>query len=194
MNPFRLFPRFVRRLPDYYIATKHVYLRSELSLPVNVCIFDDRRFIYTPDSLNIHDLWVHHCTSYYTRDEVRQWLKFSDGCRSLLDAGASAGLFSAIFNRTTEGIGEILSVEPDTKSLRLLQDTIRLNKGAKNWRCVHCALSGKEGHLTFFPSDFGGNLGAAGSSRANIYQGEEMESGPVPREVVRVEPGFPRLA
>jgi|HubBroStandDraft_1064217.scaffolds.fasta_scaffold29281_2 FkbM family methyltransferase len=187
MNMFRLFPRFVRRLPDYFIATKHLYLRSELNLPVNVCIFDDRRFFYTPDSLNIHDLWVHHCTSYYTRNEVREWLKFSDGCRSLLDAGSSAGFFSGIFNRTTEGAGNILSVEPDIQSFRLLQETIRLNKGGNNWRSTNCALSGKEGHLTFYPSDFGGDLGGVGTSRPNIYRGDEKESDEFPPELVRVE-------
>lgn len=187
MNSFRLFPRFVRRLPDYFIATKHRYLRSELGLPLNVCIFDDRRFFYTPDSLNVHDLWVHHCTSYYTRNEVRQWLEFSDGCRSLLDAGASAGFFSAIFNRTTEGAGNILSVEPDANSFRLLQETIRLNARAANWQSVNCALSGKEGSLNFYPSDFGGDLDGSCPSRPNIFIGERVKSAPAEVEVVRVE-------
>jgi FkbM family methyltransferase len=187
MNQLQLFARFVRRLPDYYLATKHVYLRAELGLPLNICIFDDRRFFYTPDDLNIHDLWVHHCTSFYARGEVRNWLTFSKGCQRLLDAGASAGFFSGIFNRTTEGNSQILSVEPDGKSFRLLQETIRLNNGAKNWGSVNCALSGEEGSVEFYPSDFGGNLGALGSSKPNIYLGDQNGSMPGKPEVVKVE-------
>jgi FkbM family methyltransferase len=162
-------------------------MRSELGLPVNVCIFDDKRFFYTPDSLNVHDLWVHQCTSYYTRGEVREWLRFSEGCRSLLDAGASAGFFSAVFNRTTEGAGSILSVEPDKRSFALLQETIRLNNGINNWRSANCALSGTVGELEFSPSDFGGGLGSAGNSRQNIYRGPGAAAASALAELVRVE-------
>ncbi len=187
MNALQLFPRFVRRLPDHYVATKHLYLRAELGLPVNVCIFDDKRYFYTPDSLNVHDLWVHQCTSFYTRGEVKEWLRFSEGCLSLLDAGASAGFFSAVFNRTTDGAGRILSVEPDKRSYALLQETIRLNNGVNNWRSANCALSGTVGQLEFSPSDFGGGIGSAGNSRQNIYRGPDAGAAPSPSEPVRVE-------
>jgi FkbM family methyltransferase len=187
MSPLGLLFRFVRRLPDYYIATRNVYLRAEMGLPINVCIFDNRRYFYTPDNLLVHSLWTHHCTSYFTRDEVREWLKFTDGCRSLLDAGASAGFFSAIFNRTTEGLGTILSVEPDSKSFKLLQETIRLNGGGKNWLSVNCALSNVTGRLNFFSSGFGGDLGGAGSTRETMYRGEEKARCIGAPETVRVE-------
>src|SRR5271165_6930438 len=161
MNPIGLFPRFIRRLPDFYISTKHLYLREELGLPLNVCFFDDSRYFFTPNDLTVHDVWVHTCTSYFTRGEVREWLEFTDGCRSLLDAGSSAGLFSAIFNSTTNGSGSILSVEPDSRSFRLLQETIRLNGSNEKWRSANCALSDKVGQLNFFSSGFGGKLGSS---------------------------------
>jgi len=187
MTALGLFLRFIRRLPDYYLTTKHIYMRAELGLPVNVCIFDDRRWFYTPDDLIVHDMWVNQTISYYARGEVRQWLKFTDGCKSLLDAGASAGFFSAVFNCTTHGAGSILSVEPDARSFRMLQETIRLNGNNKNWRAANCALSDKIGQLSFFSSGFGGDLGGAESTREAIYRGSDHGAGGGKTESVKVE-------
>jgi FkbM family methyltransferase len=104
-----------------------------------------------------------------------------------LDAGASAGFFSAIFNRTTDGVGQILSVEPDTNSFRLLQETIRLNGSNPNWRAVNCALSGEVGELTFLSSGFGGDLGGADSTRESMFRGKDKEPWKPNPQIVRVE-------
>lgn len=149
MNPLRIFPGIGRRLPDYNISTRNVYLRQELNHSGNVCIFDKRGFFCTYGNLFVYCLWMRHCTSFYTNGAICQCLGFPDGRKMLFDAGVSAEMFSVILNRTTDGAGQLLSVEPDVKRFRLFQERIRLRNGARNRHGVNCALSDKEGCLIF---------------------------------------------
>jgi len=142
---------------------------------------------FTPNDLTVNNVWVHTCTSYFTRGEVREWLEFTDGCKSLLDAGSSAGFFSAIFNNTTGGTGSILSVEPDSRSFQLLQETIRLNGENEKWRSANCALSDKVGQLGFVSSGFGGNLSSSSPTIQITSDTDSGQNDPVQAEVVRVE-------
>lgn len=182
-----LLPRFIRRLPDYYLVTRRLYTWERLKLPVNVCFFEGDSYFFTPDNLLVHNLWTHKVTSYYTRDEVRDWLTFSRGCHALLDAGASAGFFSAVFNRTAAETAKIVSVEPDPGSFALLRETMALNQGPIEWRAVPCALSNTSGEQEFFSTGFGGDLGGAGSTPERMFRGNDKPAIPATTKV-RVVP------
>jgi FkbM family methyltransferase len=115
-------------------------------------------FVVCPDDALVVSIWRFHFFSRGGRAELNDFFALSANCNRLLDIGASAGIFSALFANTRER-GQILSVEPDEKSFRLLQQTGQLNSCMKpEWRKLRAVVTDKPGKQRFHSVGFGGTI------------------------------------
>ena len=111
-----------------------------------------------PDDAHVVSIWRFHTFSRGGRRELHDFLELADGCKSLLDVGASTGIFSALFWRSRQG-GRVLSVEPDGRSHRLLDQTRQINNGyAPAWDSVRVAVAEQRCRKGFVTSGLGGVL------------------------------------
>jgi FkbM family methyltransferase len=125
-------------------------------------------FVTCPDDALVNSIWRFHFFSRGGRSELKEFLKYSNGLKTLIDIGASAGIFSALFANTRVN-SKIISVEPDLKSYDLLQQTIRLNS-TKNpeWNSIRAVMSEHEGFKDFSSSGFGGIISTSVNSERVI--------------------------
>jgi FkbM family methyltransferase len=115
-------------------------------------------FIVCPDDPQVLSTWRFHAFSRGGRAELLNFLKLSAGCRSLLDIGASAGIFSALFANTRKNTS-IHSVEPDGRSVTLLTETRSLNSGmSPTWEIHPYIITDRPGTRRFRTSGFGGEI------------------------------------
>lgn len=115
-------------------------------------------YIVCPDDALVISTWRFHAFSRGGRAELLNYLALSDGCGRLLDVGASAGIFSALFANTHKD-AKIISVEPDGNSFRLLAETVALNSTtAQEWRTANVVLTDKPGVVPFSHGRFGGSV------------------------------------
>lgn len=114
--------------------------------------------VICPDDALVTSIWRFHFFSWGGRAEFKAFLSLAADCRRLLDVGASAGIFGALFSNTRSD-AEILSVEPDEKSFRLLQETIRLNSaGRPDWQSLRVVMAARPGTQHFASAGLGGTI------------------------------------
>ncbi len=124
---------------------------------------EDIRFCCPSDVLATW-VWRFHAFTLGGRAELFSFLKLAEGCTRLLDVGASAGIFSALF-ANTRSKAEILAVEPDVPSFKLLNETASLNSPESAlWRFSPSVISHEAGPLKFTSTGFGGDISAEGES------------------------------
>jgi FkbM family methyltransferase len=115
-------------------------------------------YVVCPDDALVVSTWRFHFFSRGGRAEFKDFLTLAADCNRLLDIGASAGIFSALFANTRAAL-QIVSVEPDEKSFRLLQQTERLNSKVKfAWKTIRAVMFDKPGMQRFRSVGFGGNV------------------------------------
>ncbi|MBE7157035.1 MAG: FkbM family methyltransferase [Rhodospirillales bacterium] len=103
-------------------------------------------------------IWKFHVYNRAGRAEILSFLKLAKGCTRLLDLGASAGIFSALF-AVSRPSSDIVSVEPDGLSFDLLGETIDANrKGDSPWRRERVAVGASTGAIRFVSTGFGGSV------------------------------------
>lgn len=157
--------KFVRNISDYYIKNRNRYFIAGKKLPDNTIVYQPGKYFFSPDNLLIYKLWENHCTARYIRHEVADFVSLIKGKKSFLDIGASAGMFSAIFNAERSD-SRILSVEPDNNSFALLEETRRLNgKPANTWEKAQVAMSDLDGEVLFGDGYFGGLIGGGTNNK-----------------------------
>lgn len=92
------------------------------------------------------------------RREMREFLDLSAGCNNLLDIGASGGFFSALF-ASSRTAANILSVEPDPASYRVLADTKSKNaRPTVNWILDARAILDQTEYAPFVSTGYGGEI------------------------------------
>ena len=130
-------------------------------------------YILCPDDALVLSMWRFHVFSRGGRAELLNFLELSAGCSNLLDIGASAGIFSALFANTRDG-ASINSVEPDRRSLTLLSETRSLNSGTStHWEIHPYVVSDRPGTQRFRTSGFGGEISLDDSDEEIICHGLE---------------------
>lgn len=123
----------------------------------------DIRFCCPCDALVIA-IWRFHATTIGGRKELMDFLDLAKDCRRLMDVGASAGIFSALFANTRIK-SEILAVEPDRHSFELLQETAELNHQHQGtWQFSQTVINDIVGVVKFESSGFGGVISEEGAT------------------------------
>lgn len=126
-------------------------------------LFVTGSFFLCPDDALVVAIWRFHSFSRGGRSELKSFLHLARDCTRLLDLGASAGMFSALFANTRDG-SEILSVEPDEKSYQLLCRSVSNNQGdPARWRTLRAVMSDHPGILLFENGVFGGLVSDTGA-------------------------------
>lgn len=151
--------RFLRHLPDWWHRHCNLYYTRELGLRHNTLLLDAKTWFYTPDSLIVWKTWNTHLTADYGRVEIATFLKLAEGCQRFLDLGASAGIFSVIFWITRPN-AQILAVEPEPNSFKLLEETHHWNskERSEQWKNANMAIGGEDGNLTLYRGIFGAGI------------------------------------
>ncbi len=126
-------------------AWRRIYLAEEESI---VC----------PDNALVIAIWRFHCFCRGGRKEMKDFLVLASNCHSLLDLGASAGIFSALF-ANTRPCASVLSVEPDELSFKLLLEAMEQNRECNpDWRALRAVVTNRSGTQPFRSTGFGGNI------------------------------------
>ncbi len=129
------------------------------------------------------------------REQALWWLYLREG-DAVIDAGAHAGLYTALAARVIGDSGRVLSVEAGPANMEWLRRNIQQYgepHGASRCAAVHAALTSFSGEIEYFP-------GAATYS-AYGYAGGEPAGGPLPVRVpactfdqLCARPGFDQIA
>ena len=115
-------------------------------------------YVLCPHDALVLSTWRFHIFSRGGRAELLNFLKLSAGCGILLDLGASAGIFSALF-ANTRADATIHSVEPDSRSVTLLSETRELNVSrSPSWEIHPYLVADQAGTRHFRTSGFGGEI------------------------------------
>lgn len=105
--------RFLKRLSIYYRMERSDLIQRDMDAGVD-CIFLSRSIrLRLPDDALAHNVFR---SMAFEADEWRSFLKLADGCRALVDVGASGGFFSALFVASRHEPVQVLSIEPDPPS------------------------------------------------------------------------------
>jgi FkbM family methyltransferase len=91
--------------------------------------------------------------------EWKSFLRSARGCSNLIDLGASAGFFSALFSVTRSSPARILSVEFDTRTLPVLEETRLLNARAEvEWIIDDRGVTDTPGPLVVISTGYGASI------------------------------------
>ena len=167
-EPVFLLAKLVERIMNWIRALKNLPLRfheEQSDQLAAVCPEGWRRvylsrkaYVVCPADALVVSIWRFQTFCRGGRNEFFDFLDLAEECRSFLDLGASAGIFSALFANTRHG-AEIVSVEPDRRSFDLLLETANLNQAnSHDWRTVRVAVSNQKGSIRFHSDGFGGTI------------------------------------
>jgi FkbM family methyltransferase len=91
--------------------------------------------------------------------EWRSFLKSARGCYNLIDLGASGGFFSALFSLTRSSPARVLSVEFDTRTLPVLEETRLLNANTEvEWIIDDRGVTDTPGPLGVVSTGYGASI------------------------------------
>jgi FkbM family methyltransferase len=145
--------RFAYRLPVYRRMEQSLQLRMQLGLPFNSIPLDDGVCVYSPDDLLCYCIFLDMATSAHTREEHSGFIRLAQGCSKMLDVGASAGYYSAVFAQVCPAPGKVVSIEPEARSFALLQECRQLNgKPGIEWLVFNCGLAEADRLVKFKPT------------------------------------------
>jgi len=151
---------FASRLPVYF-ATDMAYQRGEeKQLGHGRVALTDDISMYLPSGRVANSVFRAMLFEMSGQREWREFLQLADGCKALVDVGASGGFFSTLFAASRPHAGtRILSIEPDQSCQGPLQE-LRDVQGSPDltWEVVRCAIGAKRGTSSFVSSGYGGEL------------------------------------
>jgi FkbM family methyltransferase len=93
------------------------------------------------------------------------------GGMSVLDVGAHIGLMAVVFGKKVGDKGNVYAFEPTPTTIKILQETIKLNK-INNISAVPVALADKKSKLTFYISE---NAADNSNSLVNNHRTDRKE-------------------
>jgi FkbM family methyltransferase len=150
--------RFAKRLPVHWNRERDYQERSRLGLGHDTICYDANIRFRCPNDALILALFQGFVFEERPRREARDFIGFSQGCTAFLDAGASAGIMSILFAVSRQK-GSILSVEPEPRSLRLLEESRSLNaKPGIGWTIAPYVVSDRDGEATIDVSGLGATV------------------------------------
>lgn len=141
---------FLKRLPAYWRMDRNGSLRLRHGLSENHIFVNEELCLSIPESLTANHCWMNHgLIEEASRQEALDFLDLAEGCHSFVDIGAQTGFMSALFAKSRKGPCRILSVEPDSLVLPVLNRAAALNKSAEvDWKVVNLAVSNVTQTLT----------------------------------------------
>ncbi len=145
--------RLAYRLPVYRRVERCRQLKMQKNLPANAIPLDHDLSIFSPDDLLCHNIFFAMATETHLYEELRGFLRLKEGCTRMLDIGAAAGYFSAVFAQACPVPGRLISVEPEAKSFNLLEETRQLNsKDGLEWLLFNCGVAETDRLVKFKPA------------------------------------------
>lgn len=119
--------RFLKRLSVYYRMDSSDLLQRDTDAGAD-CIFLSRSIrLRLPDNSLANTVFR---SMAFEASEWRSFLKLAEGCRTLVDVGASGGFFSSLFVASRQEPVQVLSIEPDPPS-----GVVLANVRDRNMRC-----------------------------------------------------------
>jgi FkbM family methyltransferase len=157
--------RFAKRLPVYWNRERDYQERSRLGLGHDTVCYDAHIRFRCPNDALILALFQGFVFEVRPRREARDFMRLSEGCTAFLDAGASAGIMSILFAVSRQK-GSILSVEPEPRSLRLLEESRSLNaRPGIGWTIAPYVVSDRDGEATIDVSGLGATVSGVQDAR-----------------------------
>ena len=145
--------RLAHRLPVYRRVERSWQLRMQRRLPIGAICLDDESHIVAPDNLLCYSIFVMMTTEADCYKELQGFRRLAEGCTRMWDIGASAGYFSAVFARLCSLPAMVASVEPESKSFALLEETRRRNfRNGLDWTLFKCGVAGSDRLVRFKPA------------------------------------------
>jgi FkbM family methyltransferase len=143
------FGGFCKRLPMYWRLDRSESLRVQRGLEGLPLFITRDIYVQIPENVTAYVNWrAHGIEDAASREEVRDFLKLSEGRSALIDIGAQTGSISAFFARSRTGPAHILSMEPDPQVQAILARARALNSPeGVNWEIRHEAVSDREGTI-----------------------------------------------
>ena len=134
---------FIKRVPHYWNLDRSSNLCVKNGLADNHLFWNNDFYITIPESLTAYICWRSHgFEEQSSRQEAIDFLELTQGCSSFVDIGAQTGFMSALFAKSRKGAYKVLSVEPDTQVLPVLQRAAELNKSDQgDWTVAAVAVS-----------------------------------------------------
>jgi len=144
--------RFLKRLPIYYRMDSSDVIQRDTDAGPD-CVFLSKSIkLRLPDDALAHN--VFRSMAFEAR-EWRSFLELADGCRTLVDIGASGGFFSALFVASRIGPVHVLSIEPDPPSQAVLANVRDRNRRADTEWLIDERAVGPQAKSEFVSSGYG---------------------------------------
>ena len=177
--------RFLKRLSVYYRMETSDLIQRDMDAGVD-CIFLSRSIrLRLPDDALAHNVFR---TMAFEAGEWRSFLELADGCRSLVDVGASGGFFSALFVANRTGPARVLSIEPDPPSQVVLANVRDRNLRADAEWHIDARAVGKPASVEFVSSGYGVARSLSPASDASTERTAAKNGRPFARVVVACAP------
>jgi FkbM family methyltransferase len=140
---------FVKRIPSYWRLDRSEALRIRRRTPGLPLYVKNELNVFPPESVTAYLNWQHHGIEFNeSSTEARDFVELSKDRKALIDIGAQTGFMSALFARSRSHPCHILSVEPDTQVIPLLERAVTLNTGPQiDWKVAPIAVADVSGRL-----------------------------------------------
>jgi FkbM family methyltransferase len=123
-----------------------------------ICI-DGATYFQCPSSPVAYSVFQEMAFAGHGRQELKEFLDLSAGCRSFVDVGASGGFFSVLFAASRTEASTVLSIEPDPGAREVLFDL--RNKNAREtvkWEVDSRAVMSQTETALFVSSGYGAEI------------------------------------
>jgi FkbM family methyltransferase len=177
--------RFLKRLSVYYRMETSDLIQRDMDAGVD-CIFLSRSIrIRLPDDALAHNVFR---SMAFEAGEWRSFLELANGCRTLVDVGASGGFFSALFVASRTGRTQILSIEPDPPSQVVLANVRDRNLRANAEWHIDARAVGEPDKAEFVSSGYGVARSLSPLSDASTERMAAKNGRPFTRIIVECAP------
>ncbi|HVX35944.1 MAG TPA: FkbM family methyltransferase [Hyphomicrobium sp.] len=140
---------FVKRIPSYWRLDRSEALRIRRRTPGLPLYVKSELKVFPPESVTAYLNWQYHGIEINeSSTEAKEFLELSRDRKALIDIGAQTGFMSALFARSRSHPCHILSIEPDSQVLPLLERAVVLNTAPHiDWKIKAMAISDMSGRL-----------------------------------------------
>ncbi|WP_041320745.1 FkbM family methyltransferase [Hyphomicrobium denitrificans] len=177
--------RFLKRLSIYYRMETSDLIQRDMDAGVD-CIFLSKSIrLRLPDDALAHNVFR---TMAFEAGEWRSFLELADGCRALVDVGASGGFFSALFVASRTSPVQVLSIEPDSPSQVVLANVRDRNLSANAEWHIDARAVGEPANVEFVSSGYGVARSLSPMSDASTERTAAKNGRPFARVVVECAP------
>ena len=151
--------KFGRRLAYCLRHDQSRQLCQHLGLGHGYICIDGTIYFQCPSNPVAYSVFQEMAFSSQGRQELKEFLDLSAGCRSFVDVGASGGFFSVLFAASRTQASTVLSIEPDPGARDVLVDL--RNKNAREivkWEIESTAVMGQTQSALFVSSGYGAEV------------------------------------